>query len=272
MLKKAFFAVAALVLLSAFHPSVQNTPFIDHNTSFSTGEELTYRVNFGVFRVGTAVTKIDNRVYSVNSTPCFKIDAYGETADWISWVTRVKDVWGAYLDTSSLSTQVAYRKIREGNYRKDELTRFNHRRKKVEVKVLNQKTGVYGDPREYDIPANAKDLVGGFMLLRQVDFGKVSPGDTLTVSGFFEDTSYDLGIIYKGKGSVHTSVGRIPCHKLVPIMPDNKMFDGENSITCWLSDDANKIPVKIQAKMFIGHTGLELESFKGLKNQLRIQF
>jgi hypothetical protein len=53
-------------------------------------------------------------------------------------------------------------------------------------------------------------------------------------------------------------------------MPDNKLFDGENSITCWLSDDANKIPVKIQAKMFIGHTGLELEAFRGLRNQLKI--
>jgi hypothetical protein len=76
--------------------------------------------------------------------------------------------------------------------------------------------------------------------------------------------------MYKGKDIVHTKVGKIPCHKLVPIMPDNKMFDGENSITCWLSNDANKIPVKIQAKMFIGHTGLELEGFRGLRNQLKI--
>jgi hypothetical protein len=55
-----------------------------------------------------------------------------------------------------------------------------------------------------------------------------------------------------------------------PIMPDNKLFDGENSITCWISDDGNKIPVKIQAKMFIGHTGLELISFRGLRNQIKI--
>jgi hypothetical protein len=41
-------------------------------------------------------------------------------------------------------------------------------------------------------------------------------------------------------------------------MPDNKLFDGENSITCWISDDGNHIPVKIQAKMFIGSTGIEL--------------
>jgi hypothetical protein len=270
--KKALFVVFLATMFWAFAPAGKNTPIVDHNTSFSTGEQLTYRVNFGIFTVGKAVTKIDHRVYSVNSKPCFKVDAYGETSDWISWVARVKDTWGAYLDTSSLSTQVSYRRIREGNYKKDELSKFNHRNKKVEVKVMNQETGVYESPVVYDIPTNARDLVGGFMMLRQVDFKKVRVGDTLKVSGFFEDTSYNLHIVYKGKDVVHTKVGKIPCHKLVPIMPDNKLFDGENSITCWISNDDNKIPVKIQAKMFIGHTGLELEEFRGLRNQIKIQF
>lgn len=269
-MKKAFVASAALILLCGFLPLKQHTPFVSRNTSFSTGEQLEYRVNFGFFTVGRAVTTIDKRVYNINSTPCFKVDAYGETSDWISWIARVKDVWGAYLDTTSLSTQVSYRKIREGNYKKDELTNFDHHNRKVEVKVMNQETGVYENPRQFDIPRNAKDLVGGFMLLRQIDFTKVKKGDTLTISGFFEDTSYNLNVMFKGKDIVQTKVGKIPCLKLVPIMPDNKLFDGENSITCWLSDDKNKIPVKIQAKMFIGHTGLELISIRGLRNQLRI--
>jgi len=268
--KKVIGAFAIVMMLCGFLRVEQNTPFVPRNTSFSTGEQLTYRVSFGFFTVGRATTKIDNRVYSINSTPCFKVDAFGETADWISWVARVKDVWGAYLDTTSLSTQVSYRKIREGNYKKDELINFDHQRRKAEVKVMNQQTGMYENSKEFDIPLNAKDLVGGFMLLRQIDFAKVKKGDTLMISGFFEDTSYNLRVMYTGKDVVQTKVGKIPCLKLVPIMPDNKMFDGENSISCWLSDDANKVPVKIQAKMFIGHTGLELEEFRGLRNQLKI--
>jgi len=53
-------------------------------------------------------------------------------------------------------------------------------------------------------------------------------------------------------------------------MPKNSMFDGEDSILCWISDDLNRIPIKIQAKMFIGNSGLELVSFRGLRNQLKI--
>ena len=110
------------------------------------------------------------------------------------------------------------------------------------------------------------------MLLRVIDFKKLRLGDTLSILGFFEDASYTLKVMYTGKETITTDIGRIPCHKLVPIMPDNKLFDGENSITAWISDDGNKIPVKIQAKMFIGSTGIELIGFRGLRNQLRLVF
>lgn len=268
---RAFFWLAILVVtLSSFIAGGSDTPLARESKSFGKGEQLDYKVNFGIFTVGKATTRIDNRIFHINQRPCYKIDAFGETSEWISWITRVKDNWGAYLDTANMSTHVSYRKIREGRHKLDELANFDHKNGKVTVKWMDQESGVYGNPREYEIPKNAKDLVGGFMLLRQIDFKRVDEGDTLTIGGFFEDTSYYLNVIYTGKETITTKIGKIPCHKLVPVMPDNKLFDGENSITCWISDDLNKIPVKIQAKMFIGHTGVELESFRGLKHQLRV--
>jgi hypothetical protein len=53
-------------------------------------------------------------------------------------------------------------------------------------------------------------------------------------------------------------------------MPDNQLFRGENSVTAWISADGNQIPVKVDAKMFVGHAGTELVSFRGLKNQLKV--
>ena len=52
----------------------------------------------------------------------------------------------------------------------------------------------------------------------------------------------------------------------MPVMPDNNLFRGENSIRFWISDDKNKIPLKVEAEMFIGSAGVEITSFKGLKN------
>ncbi|MFN9501465.1 MAG: DUF3108 domain-containing protein [Chryseotalea sp.] len=48
------------------------------------------------------------------------------------------------------------------------------------------------------------------------------------------------------------------------------MFDGENSITAWFSDDKNRIPLKIDAAMFIGSAGVELTDYGNLKHPLNL--
>ena len=260
-----------IVMMLASFSGEKRKDFIPiKNTSFGTGEVLDYRVNFGFFTVGKASTIVEKKIFSINSRPSYKVDAYGETLGFVSWITKVKDQWGAYVDTAALVTHVSYRKIKEGNYRKDEMITYDHDKLRAEVKVMDQKTGIYGDPKFYPTPTNVRDMVGGFLYLRVIDYSKYKKGDTLSISGFFEDTPYNLKIIYFGKENVETKIGVIRCHKLIPVMPDNKIFDGENSITCWISDDLNKIPVRIQAKMFIGSTGVELVSFSGLRNQLRV--
>ena len=51
-------------------------------------------------------------------------------------------------------------------------------------------------------------------------------------------------------------------------MPKNKLFDGEDAISVYLSDDKNKIPVLIQAEMFVGAVKIDLYKYKGLKSRL----
>jgi Protein of unknown function (DUF3108) len=266
--KRFVLGLFLLVFLASFCGGKQDSLPILPNTSFSKGEVLDYRVNFGFFTVGHAVTKVENRVFTVNSKPCYKVDAYGSTSGLISWLSKVDDQWGAYIDTSSLIPQVSYRKLKEGHFRRDEVVTFDHHKNQAEVKLMNKTTGVYDNVKYYPIPENVRDIVAGFMLLRVIDFTQYKKGDTLAIVGFLEDKSYRLKIIYGGKEKIHGKVGKIMCHKLVPIVPDNKLFDGENSVTAWISADANKIPIKVQASMFIGSTGIELVNYKGLRNPL----
>lgn len=63
------------------------------NTSFGPGEEINYRVNFGFFTVGSAITKVDKRIFDINSRPSYKVDAFGATSGMVSWITKVDDQW-----------------------------------------------------------------------------------------------------------------------------------------------------------------------------------
>jgi hypothetical protein len=266
------FLAGLIISFAAIASAQKKTELLPRNQIFGYGEQLDYKITFLGMTAGNAVTKVDTAHHKILGKNCYKIDVFGETSAWLSWVTRVKDNWGAYIDTTNMLTRASYRKIREAKYRKDEWVTFKHDVRKASVQVVDKKTGKYGEPKHYDIPENATDLVGGFMQLRFFDFDKTKKGDTLLIRGFFEDASYALKILYHGKEVVKTKVGKIPSHVLIPILPDNQLFDGANSITIWISDDKNKIPVKISAKMLVGHTGLELTGFRGLKNSIRVVF
>src|SRR5689334_18315879 len=95
------------------------------NEIFKPGEELTYKASFLGITSGSAITRVDKTYHKILGANCYKVDVYGETSEWLSWVTRVKDNWVSYMDTTKLLTRATYRRIREGRYRKDEWVTFN---------------------------------------------------------------------------------------------------------------------------------------------------
>ena len=76
-----------------------------------------------------------------------------------------------------------------------------------------------------------------------------------------------LPVSTKQQTEIDTKAGEFRVHKVVPIMPENSIFDGEDSIVGYFSDDKNKIPVRIEAQMFVGKAAVELTGFHGLKNE-----
>lgn len=256
------------LLGSAFLIPTDSVHVYVKNESFGRGERLEYKLNFAFITVGKAVVKIQETLHRINHRDCYKIDVYGKTSGLIDWIAQVDDHWGAYVDTASIVPHISFRKIKEGKFRKNEIIRFDHITNNIEAKVMDNKTGEWKEPKYWAAPDNIRDILGGYLYIRTIDFEAIPEGDTLTIQGFYEDTLYDLELIYAGKDQVKTKAGKFNAIKLIPVMPDNKLFDGDNSVTIWLSDDANKMPLKVEAEMFIGHAGVELMGYKGLRNPL----
>jgi len=260
------FQFAALLLLSSFVTSDEQIYRAIRHQSFHVGEQLNYKASFWGFTVGRAKVKLHPDIFEINKRDCYKIDVFGWTAGAVGLVAKVNDNWGVYLDTSALVPHISYRDIKEGKYHKKELVKYNHQDNIVTAKLENFRLDYVKGPIEYEAPNNVRDIIGGFMYVRTLDFDKLNVGDTIEVDGFFEDTFYDFKVAYAGKEVVKTKAGRIHTIKLQPIMPKNEMFDGTNSVHVWISDDKNKIPVKIDTDMFIGKVNVELTGYEGLRN------
>jgi hypothetical protein len=48
-------------------------------------------------------------------------------------------------------------------------------------------------------------------------------------------------------------------------MPENKLFKGAHPIRMWISDDQNRIPLKIEAELLLGSVDLDITDYSNLK-------
>ena len=269
-MRKNILLFCILLIFMSFTVSDEELyPVVKHE-SFYKGERLFYQVSFGIFPIGSGEVIIRDNLFRINHRKCYKVDVFGKTTGMVDWVAKVDDHWGAYVDSAALVPHISYRNIKEGKYRKNEVIRFDHRTNQIEAKVIDKKTGEFKEPVYYSAPENIRDMLAGFLYMRTIDFSEMKKGDVFTLKGFFEDTFYELDVKYKGKDRIKTSAGKFKAIKLMPIMPKNKLFEGEDSILVWISDDKNKIPLKVEAQMFIGSTSVELSSYEHLRNPLNI--
>jgi hypothetical protein len=76
---------------------------------------------------------------------------------------------------------------------------------------------------------------------------------------------------FLGYEDVKTRFGIINCLKFNPIVESERIFNNNESLTLWVSNDKNKIPIKIKAGLRIGSIDADLDEFKGLKHPFKIK-
>jgi len=228
--------------------------------AISTGEVLRYKVHYGVVNAAEAVIDVAPEIHRVNNRPCYKANVYGKTIGSFDFFLRIRDTWRSYIDTSAILPQHFFRNIEEGKYRKKENVNFDHYRNVAQVESKRSGT--------FKVPDNVQDIVSGVYYLRTLNLEKYRNGDQIRLQGFFDEEIFDFTIVFRGREVVETKAGKIRAFKLVPKMPDNKLFAGPDAISVYLSDDKNKIPVLIQAEMLVGAVKIDLYKASGLRYNL----
>lgn len=229
--------------------------------NFFPGEVIEYKVHYGFVNAAEAQMMIHDRIETVNGRGCYKIDVFGKSIGMFDLFLRIRDNWGTYMDTAALIPRRSYRKIEEGKYRKHEVVDFDHGNGKAVVRNYNHKKSEWKPSEEFEMPPYAQGMVSGYYYLRTLDFQRMKVGEIIDIKAFFDDETYDFKIRYLGRERVRTKLGKKNALVLSPIMPENGLFDGENSIKVWLSDDAGKVPVKIKAQMFVGAVEIDIQSY-----------
>jgi hypothetical protein len=122
----------------------------------------------------------------------------------------------------------------------------------------------------FDIPLFTHDILSAFYYARNADFGTIEAGKMLAVMTFFDEELFPLNLKIIGRETINTRAGKIRCIKLRPVIQEGRVFKDEEDLTMWVSDDLNRIPVRLQAEVVVGSIKMDLKEFANLAHPLAL--
>jgi len=232
--------------------------------AYGEGEWLKFRVHYGLLTAGYASIEIDE--VSLHDKQVFHIKGYGETTGMASWFFKVEDTYQSYIDKEKDIPYRFIRKIDEGGYTKDIQIDFNHNNYKA--LVYNKKDDT---KEEVSFPKDAQDMVSALYYLRNnLKVEEIEIGQEIMLNMFFDKNNYKFKLKFLGREILNSEFGKVSCLIFRPYVQSGRVFKENESLTIWVSDDDNKIPLLIKADLAVGSLKATLTEFKGLKHSFKI--
>jgi hypothetical protein len=227
--------------------------------AFKSGEWLRYKMSYsGFLRAGTAVLEVKEK--ELNGKKVFHTKGSGWTSGMIKWFFQVDDKYESYFDKDTVKPYLFKRKIDEGGYKKHRITSFNHVSNKAYIQdfTLQKDTSVAF--------FNVQDMLSSFYYLRNKDVKSMKKGEEIAIDMFMDSQVYPFKLRFLGREILNTKFGKVKTMIFRPLVQSGRVFKAQESVTLWITDDANKIPIKMKADLSVGSLRAELEHYKGLAN------
>jgi hypothetical protein len=233
--------------------------------AFQTGEWFKFRVHYGMINAGYATLEVQDGV--INNKKVYHVIGKGYSTGMSRFFFKVDDIYESYFDKVTGNPYKYVRKIDEGGYTKNQEGFFNQASDRVLVKDFENKT-----EKTFVIPNNTQDIVSTFYYLRNYPtIDKLKVGESVAIDMFFDDETTKFKLKFIGRADIETKFGVIPTMIFRPLVQSGRVFKEKEALTVWISDDDNKIPVRIQANLAVGSIKADLDGFKGLKNSFTIK-
>lgn len=232
--------------------------------AYGDGEWLKFRVHYGLITAGNATLEVTNT--TLEGKPVYHIKGFGETTGMASWFFNVEDYYQSYVDKDKDIPYRFIRKIDEGGHTKNIQIDFDYNTYKATI--LDKK---HDSLKVVSFPKDAQDMVSAFYYLRNnLEVKNINKGDEVLMDMFFDRENYKFKLKFLGREIIETEFGKVACLVFRPYVQSGRVFKEKESLTLWVSDDDNKIPLVIKADLMVGSLKATLIQFKKLKHSFKI--
>jgi hypothetical protein len=197
--------------------------------------------------------------------PALHLQGVGKSFASYDLLFKVRDYFDSWVDPATFRSYDFKRHIFEGGYSLLNTLAFDPSQNRV---IANTKSN--NNPQRTDtLPLKpcSFDMMTAVYYTRTLDFSGMKQGDRKSVTVLIDDAYYDIHIRALGKETIESTDGKsYRCIKFAAKMVQGTIFKGDEDVLVWVSDDGNKIPIYIEAKIIVGTIKAYLKDMKGVRN------
>ena len=262
MLIRSLIFIASILMLPGLRAQC-----IRNNNVFSDGEEITYTVsyNWGPVWVDAGLVTFSVVKELYNGKPAWHFKSTGKTFISYDMLYKVRDYYDSWTDPETFRSLGFRRYIYEGGYTLVNTMNFDHPRQRVYSSTKSNNNPVRNDTMK--VTPCTFDMLTAVYYTRTLDMAAMKPGEKKGIPLVIDDGLYNIYIRSIGKEVVENTDGkRYLCNKFAAKMVEGTIFKGDEDVLVWVTDDGNKVPIRIEAKIIVGTVKAYLKEAKGLKN------
>jgi len=234
------------------------------NDAFQDGEWFRFRMRYGFLNASYAIATVRETTFKDQAV--YHVAATGKTTGFARWFFKVDDYFDSYFEKDIVRPIRFVRNISEGNYKRHVEIDFDHNNQSGIMHDLLRKTKT-----EISFAPNLQDLVSTFYFLRNhFDLEGIQVGETASLHMIYDKKPFAFQFRFLGYENVKTKFGVVPCVKFRPYVEEGRIFKKESGLSLWVSNDNNRIPIKVVAELSVGSLDVDLVDFKGLKHPFNI--
>jgi Protein of unknown function (DUF3108) len=255
---KAPLLIFLCVCLLSFQPGPANNCSY-RNVAFKSGESITYYVFYTLAGIWVHAGNVNFTATqtTLNNKAVYHVVGNGSTLPSYDWVYKVRDRYESFIDTGTLLPYKFVRHVEEGGYRKDEIVTFDRA-----TNIANSKEG------NYRVPECVQDVLSEMYMARNIDFNKYKKGDLIPFDLFLDNEVFNMYIRFLGKETIKTRYGKFRCFKFKPLLLKGTIFEGGEKMTVWVTDDDNRLPVRVESPISVGSIKVDMMMFRNLRHPL----
>ena len=257
---KAALLLFAIPILSFVPHSLPNADACGiKNTTFQDGERVMMKIYYNALGqyIGAGEATFTTTLTRFNGKPVWHFVGEGKTYSFFDNFFKVRDRYESYVDTATMLPAKFIRNVDEGGHKIYNNINFNQK-----TNTATSTTGVY------KITDCMQDVVSAVYYTRNINFEKYKVGDKIPFDMFLDDEIFHMYVRYMGKETVKTQYGKFNAIKIKPLLLKGTIFEGGEKMTAWLSDDANRLLLRVESPISVGNIKVDMMGYANLRHKL----